>query len=423
MRHTTSPHKSMKRTLMCATAAVAALTMTLSGCGFSSSSGSASSGSNGGFVLGALFPQTGSLAYMSPQEEGAVKLALKDINDAGGVLGKKATSVSADTSDADHADQNTSGTQSVLSKNPSAIIGPASSSVVKNVYKEISAAKVPLISMGATSASLSGVDPYFFRTVAPDSVQGAVLGSVIAQDGVQKLAIASFNDDYGTGLRDTIVKTAEAAGVDVVYGKDQAFDPTETNFSSLVSTIKASNPDAIAVIAFDQTKPLIKEMIAQGVDTTKLYLVDGNTSDYSSTFDKGTLKGVTGTIPGAHATADFQKKVKSMESSVKDYTYAAETYDGVILFALAAQKGGKADGETIQKNLLAVSGANGGTKCKSYKECVALLKDGKDIEYVGQTGIGPFNKKHDPSSANIGVYKYGEDNKPVFDHVQSGKVS
>ena len=164
-------------------------------------------------------------------------------------------------------------------------------------------------------------------------------------------------------------------------------------------------------------------MISQGIDTTKLYLVDGNTSDYSDTFDKGTLKGVTGTIPGAHATADFQKKVKSMESSVKDYTYAAETYDGVILFALAAQKGGKTDGETIQKNLLAVSGANGGTKCKSYKECVALLKDGKDIEYVGQTGIGPFNKNHDPSSANIGVYKFGEDNKPVFDHVQSGKVA
>ena len=106
----------MKRTLMCATAAVAALTLALSGCGSSSSSGSASSGASSGFVLGALFPQTGSLAYMSPQEEGAVKLALKDINDAGGVLGKKAMSVSADTSDADHADQNTSGTQSVLSK-------------------------------------------------------------------------------------------------------------------------------------------------------------------------------------------------------------------------------------------------------------------------------------------------------------------
>ena len=417
----------MKRTLMCATAAVAALTLALSGCGSSSSSGSASSGASSGFVLGALFPQTGSLAYMSPQEEGAVKLALKDINDAGGVLGKKATSVSADTSDADHADQNTSGTQSVLSKKPSAIIGPASSSVVKNVYKEISAAKVPLISMGATSASLSGVDPYFFRTVAPDSVQGAVLGNVIAQDGVQKLAIASFNDDYGTGLRDTIAKTAEAAGVDVVYGADQAFDPTETNFSSLVSTIKASNPDAIAIIAFDQTKALIKEMISQGIDTTKLYLVDGNTSDYSDTFDKGTLKGVTGTIPGAHATADFQKKVKSMESSVKDYTYAAETYDGVILFALAAQKGGKAAvcdvlryGEILRTqglNLLQGPG-NDGVSCTALATAgvhMVLFSTGRGTPFATvvptikiSTNTALYEKKHNWIDFNAGAIVDGE---------------
>ena len=77
---------------------------------------------------------------------------------------------------------------------------------------------------------------------------------------------------------------------------DQAFDPTETNFSSLVSTIKALQPDAIALSP--STRPSAhQEMISQGIDTTKLYLVDGNTSDYSDTFDKGTLKGVTGTIP------------------------------------------------------------------------------------------------------------------------------
>ena len=50
------------------------------------------------------------------------------------------------------------------------------------------------------------------------------------------------------------------------------------------------------------------------------------------------------------------------------------------------------------------------------------LKDGKDIQYQGQTGIGPFNKNNDPSSANIGVYTFDGDNKPVFDHTQSGDV-
>ena len=63
-----------------------------------------------------------------------------------------------------------------------------------------------------------------------------------------------------------------------------------------------------------------------------------------------------------------------------------------------------------------------GKECDSYKACLALLKDGKEIQYKGQTSIGAFNDAHDPSSASIGVYKYDADNKPVFDHSQEGSV-
>lgn len=420
--------KGMRKLSITATAMVAAAVMALAGCGSSnSSSSSSSSASTSGtktskFVLGGLWPETGSLAYLAPPELAAEKLAVKDINDAGGVLGNKITTVDADTSDADHADQNTSAAQSVLSKNPSFIIGPASSSVVKNTYKSITSQNVPMLSMGATSAGFSGLSDYFFRTVAPDTVQGAVMGNLIAQDGVQKLAIAVFNDEYGTGLRDTIVKTASAAGVDIIYGEKDTFDPTETNFSSIATAIKASNPDATLVIAFDQTVPLVKELAAQGLDTHKLYMTDGNTVDHSADFDAGLLKGSTGTIPGAHPTEEFQKNVKSFNAKITDFTYTAETYDAIVLAALAAQKGGATDGTTVQKNLMAVSGSTKGKECDSYKACLALLKDGKEIQYKGQTSIGAFNDAHDPSSASIGVYKYDADNKPVFDHSQEGSV-
>lgn len=420
--------KGMRKLSITATAMVAAAVMALAGCSSSnSSSSSSSSASTSGtktskFVLGGLWPETGSLAYLAPPELAAEKLAVKDINDAGGVLGNKITTVDADTSDADHADQNTSAAQSVLSKNPSFIIGPASSSVVKNTYKSITSQNIPMLSMGATSAGFSGLSDYFFRTVAPDTVQGAVMGNLIAQDGVQKLAIAVFNDEYGTGLRDTIVKTASAAGVDIIYGEKDTFDPTETNFSSMVTAIKATNPDATLVIAFDQTVPLVKELAAQGLDTHKLYMTDGNTVDHSADFDAGLLKGSTGTIPGAHPTEEFQKNVKSFNAKVTDFTYTAETYDAIVLAALAAQKGGATDGTTVQKNLMAVSGSTKGEECDSYKACLALLKDGKEIQYKGQTSIGAFNDAHDPSSASIGVYKYDADNKPVFDHSQEGSV-
>jgi len=419
---------SKKKFLFTATAAVAAAVMALAGCGSSSSSNASGSGADGSgkkdtFVLGGLWPETGSLAYLAPPELAAEKLAVKDINAAGGVLGNDVTTTDADTSDADHADQNTSAVQSVLSKNPSFVIGPASSSVVKNVYKTITEQKIPMLSMGATSSDFSGLSPYFFRTVPPDTVQGTVLGQVIAQDGVKNLAVAVFNDEYGTGLRDTVVKTVKDAGVNVVYGEKDAFDPTETNFSSIATAIKASNPDAVAVIAFDQTKPLVKALKSAGVDTHKLYFVDGNTSDYSKDLDAGLLEGSKGTIPGVQASDDFQKQlVDAYGKDISTFTYGAETYDGIILAALAAQKGGSADGETIQKNMAAVSGTNGGTECTSYKECLAALKSGKDIHYKGVTGIGSFNSSNDPSSANIGVYKFDAKNVPNFDHAQEGKV-
>lgn len=420
--------KGMRKLSITATAMVAAAVMALAGCGSSGTADSAASGSSGSaksdtFMAAGLFPLTGSMAYLGPANIATMKLAQKDINAAGGVLGKDIEITSADTSDADHADQNTSSAQSVLAKNPSVVVGPPSSSVVKNTYKQVTSAKVPMISSGATSTAFSGLSDYFFRTIPPDTVQGAVLGQIIAQDGVKNLAIAVFNDEYGTGLRDTIAKTASEAGVNIVYGEKDTFDPTETNFSSIATAIKASNPDATLVIAFDQTKPLLKALASAGVDMHKLYFVDGNTSDYSSELDAGLLKGSKGTIPGVNPSDDFVKRLKSTGVDLKNTTtYGAETYDGIILAALAAQKGGSADGKTIQANMAAVSGSTKGEKCDSYKACVALLKDGKEIQYQGQTGIGAFNDAHDPSSASIGVYKYDADNKPVFDHSQEGSV-
>lgn len=132
--------------------------------------------------------------------------------------------------------------QSVLSKNPSVVIGPPLSSVVKNTYKQVTTSKIPMISPGATSTAFSGLDDYFFRTIPPDTVQGVVMGDLIAQDGIKNLAIAVFNDEYGISLRAEVLKTLKEGGVNVVYGETETFDPAENNFSSIATNIKATNP-------------------------------------------------------------------------------------------------------------------------------------------------------------------------------------
>jgi branched-chain amino acid transport system substrate-binding protein len=77
----------------------------------------------------------------------------------------------------------------------------------------------------------------------------------------------------------------------------------------------------------------------------------------------------------------------------------------------------------MQKQLAAVTGANGGEECTSFAECRDLIADGKDIHYVTRAGVGPLNANNDPSTAWIGVYKYGADNnEPVFVRSEEGEI-
>ncbi len=413
----------MTRTTYAARSAalIGALALTLAACSSSSAgpsstgSGSSAPASGGGLVVGTLLPQTGSLAFLGPPEIAGVNLAIKDINDAGGVLGSKITVAHADSSDGDHAEVATQSVTDLISKKVQVIIGAASSTVTLNVIDDVTAAKIVQISGANTATKLSGYSPFYFRTAPPDTVQGAALGSLIVSDKVKKLGILVFNDDYGTSLRDVVVKTVTDSGVTVTYGqKGQEFDPAASDFKNDVTAVLATKPDAVAIIAFDQTKQIIPDLVAAGFDASKLYLVDGNTSNYAKDFPAGTLKGAQGTIPGAFPTEEFQGRLKSIDSSLTDYSYAAESYDATILAALASVAGKGTDGVTIQKNMAAVSGAKGGDECKSFKDCVAVLNAGKAIQYKGQAGVGPFNAKNDPSSAYIGVYQYQDDNSYKF---------
>ena len=326
--------KGMRKLSITATAMVAAAVMALAGCGSSGTADSAASGSSGSaksdtFMAAGLFPLTGSMAYLGPANIATMKLAQKDINAAGGVLGKDIEITSADTSDADHADQNTSSAQSVLAKNPSVVVGPPSSSVVKNTYKQVTSAKVPMISSGATSTAFSGLSDYFFRTIPPDTVQGAVLGQIIAQDGVKNLAIAVFNDEYGTSLRDVVVKTVEDAGVNVVYGEKDTFDPTETNFSSMVTAIKATNPDAIYYGGMDaQAGPMARQMQKLGIKA-KLFGSDGLYTPVFLQLSGDAGEGQYSSQPGA--PRDKLPGYTSVEEKLK-----AKTGAGVVLYSTYA---------------------------------------------------------------------------------------
>ena len=400
-----------------------------SGATYAAADCAADSTSDNTFKVGTLLPTTGNLAFLGPPEIAAVGLAVADINAAGGVNGTDACVYNTDSGDSSDMSVSTASAEDLIQQKVSFVLGAASSSVSLNVVDAITEAGIVQISPANTAAALSGYSPFYFRVAPPDTVQGNALGQLITGDGNSGVAFLVFNDSYGTGLRDSAEAAINEAGGEVVYGgkgKGQEFPPSQTTFSSEVTAALAANPDALVVIAFDETKAIIPELVAQGWDMANTYFVDGNTSSFEADFEAGTLEGAQGTIPGAAPSDELKALLTKYWSDVQgeeltDFIYAAESYDATMLAALAATKGGDNTPATIQANLAAVSGANGGEKCTTFAACVDLIKSGKEIQYQGPSSIGPFNELNDPSSAFVGIYQFNNKNVPIWATAVEGK--
>lgn len=152
----------------------------------------------------------------------------------------------------------------------------------------------------------------------------------------------------------------------------------------------------------------------------QLYFVDGNTADYSADFDEGTLEGVRATYPGAELGDSFRERMLEVDPALKDFTYGPESYDATIIAALAAVAAKADSGKAIGSKLQDVT--SGGEKCTEFKACVDLLNDGKDIDYDGVSGPIEFNSTGSPSSATIGIFQYGADNKYAPESYTTGEI-
>jgi branched-chain amino acid transport system substrate-binding protein len=372
--------------------------------------------------IGSILPTTGSLAFLGPPEIAGVDLAVAEINaSAPGVLGGNVEVIHRDSGDTT-TDIATQSATDLLSQGVSGIVGAASSGVSFTFIDQVTGAQVVQVSPANTSPDFSTYNDggYYFRTAPSDVLQGRVLGNLMVGDGATNVGIIYLNDAYGSGLEENVSTAIENAGGTVVAS--EAFNEGDSQFSSQIDAVLAEDPDAIALIAFDQTKVIIPELVGtKGFDGSKVYFVDGNLSNYAEDFDPGTLNCAKGTLPGVLADDAFKAKMLGVNPDLNDFSYGAESYDAVNLMALAAVAGGATDGPTIQKNMKAVS--EGGTKCTSFAECADLLAAGTDIDYDGVSGPITFDDNGDPTEAYIGIYQYGQDNTYAPLNVEFGSLA
>ena len=380
--------------------------------------GDGSCESDGQLNIGTILPVTGDLAFLGPPEVAGADMAVADINAAGGVLGQEVVLNQGDSGDTTTDTANLE-VDRLLAAGADAIMGAASSAVSKTVIDKITGSCVIQFSPANTSPDFTTYDDndLYFRTAPSDLLQGRVVSNLLLDDGNESVSILYRQESYGIGLAESIKDNFEGAGGTVDEFLAYAVD-TES-FDAEVDSIVEAGSDGVIVVGFAESASIYTTMNERGVGPTSdvnVYGVDGNIGVGGELDDPSILTGLRGTVPSVDLTsiADFTARLDE-NGAGGEYSYGAETYDSVIIVALAAAVAGSDDPSEIGAQINGVT--KDGEKCTNFADCIALVDAGTDIDYDGVGGPYEFADAGEPAAASFRIWEYngGADPDPSLD--------
>jgi branched-chain amino acid transport system substrate-binding protein len=357
-------------------------------------------------TLGMLMPTTGQLGALGESIVRGAVLALDEINQAGGVDGRRLALVVCDT--AVDEEQAIAGAEWLIENfNVPAIIGPAASSVTIRVFNDVGRPNgVLMISPSATAPSISTVpDPadLLWRTAPSDALQGAAMAAYLLDQDFQKVALVNRDDAYGNGFVDRIrgpLRDAGRAGEANLFNRRYpAMGATAQDYVGILGDLQDFEPDVVVLIAFLEDAIEFLTLAAE-LDFDRFILTDGarNTQIIDDVMNPQIVDGIIGTAPASPAGQVF-------EDFVFDYTakfgadpdvFNAQCYDAMYLlgYAVAGSNGAPLTGPGISEQLKRLSSGDivnpGG---ETWNANAALLAGNADatINYEGASGPLDFD--------------------------------
>lgn len=328
--------------------------------------------------IGANFELTGNVANYGSATLDGLKLAIKEVNDAGGVNGKKITIVDADNK-SEASEAVNAATKLISDDKVKVVVGPA---VTANVIAESQVAtddKIPVVAPDATSSEVTvengQVKPYIFRSCFIDPQQGTVMAKFATENLKAKTAVIYVDNstDYSKSLGKVFKEKFEAAGGKVL--DQQAFVAKDQDFKATLTTLKAANADVIFVPAYyEEVGKIVKQARELGI-TCPILGTDG--WDDSKVADIAGADALNNTFFSTHYS-DKDDSVKGfVEAFKQEYghmpnVFAALGYDAGKMIVDAIKRAGSDDPEKIRQ----------------------ALEETKDLQ-VG-TGTITMDKNHNP---------------------------
>src|SRR5438445_7008233 len=221
-------------------------------------------GRQGPVQIVGLMELSGTGATAGTNFDNGVKLAVKEINAAGGILGRKIEYTSMDTQSAPQTAKALA--QKAVDSGAYVVMGPVFSGSIIVSMVETKRAEVPNFTGGEAANITEQGNPYVFRTSFTQSTAMPKLARYI-KDQVKAKSVAMIwvNNDFGKGGRDMMAKALQAQGIKIAA--DVSTDPGQVDFSGAVLKAKQSGADALFVYTNEEESArALRELKKQGYD-------------------------------------------------------------------------------------------------------------------------------------------------------------
>ena len=292
-----------------------------------------------------------------------VDLYVKQVNAAGGILGKQVQVLWEDTQG--NASEAINAYNKLSDQGVAGYIGGVLSGESKALAEVTSEDNAPQISPSATDYDVTTGRPNVFRTCFLDPFQATAVAEYMAGEGVKKVAVLYDNaTDYSNGLFEAFKTRAEALGVEIVAAEAAAYG--DTDYKTQLTTIQTTAPEAVFLPYYGADAALILAQAKElGLDVS-FYGADGIADIVDYVADKSILTRVVYTdhfSTGAQSevAVDFVKSFEDEYGKPPTISFSATGYDAAVVLLSAIQAAGSTDAQAVvdaikATNLSAVSG-------------------------------------------------------------------
>jgi branched-chain amino acid transport system substrate-binding protein len=353
--------------------------------------------------IGHVAPLSGTSAHLGKDNENGAKMAIEELNAKGFMInGKKVTLQLLMEDDAADPKQGPAVAQKLVDAKVMGVIGHLNSGTTVPASRVYHDAGIPQISPSATTPQYTKQGfKSAFRVVANDNKLGGTLGRYAVEKlGAKRIAVIDDRSAYGQGVADEFVKGAKSKSKTVQMVGKEFTNPNATDFTAILTSIKAKKPDLIFFGGMDSVAgPMLKQMKALGIDA-KFMGGDGIcTAALANLAGDGIGEGkVTcaeaGGVKGEQEKimADFVTRYKA-KYKTDVQIYAPYVYDAVMVMAKAMQTANSAE---------------------PAKYLPVLQK----IKHQGVTGMIQFDAFGDIKDGSLTLYTYKAKTKTKMEVVQ-----